>query len=84
MSLSKTAAEINEKDPHDRDDASYTRIDADRDPRSRAFGDPIGRCLSCGHRLTLCGTAFSARIRCAKCNKINVYQDSQQPVRLAQ
>jgi len=40
----------------------------------------IGLCISCGHRVTLCGRPFSAEIACGNCKKINVFIDSQQPV----
>lgn len=43
----------------------------------------IGLCISCGHRLTLCGKPFTAEILCRNCNKTNVYLESRKPVRLA-
>jgi len=43
---------------------------------------PVGLCLRCGRSLTLCGETFTLEVRCDKCFAINVYEDSQQPVRL--
>jgi hypothetical protein len=48
------------------------------DPRKP--NNPVGMCLGCGHRLTLCGRPFTAEIECPKCFYINSYRDSQQPV----
>jgi hypothetical protein len=43
--------------------------------------DPaVGMCLRCGRRLTLCGAPFTGEITCRKCNYINIYNESQQPV----
>lgn len=52
--------------------------------RIHSTDDDIGLCLSCGHRLTLCGAAFSAALRCDKCKRINIYKESKQPVALAE
>ena len=46
------------------------------------FGGPVGLCLNCHNKLTLCGVPFTLEIMCCKCKKINVYEDSQQPVRI--
>lgn len=40
----------------------------------------VGICLGCGHRLTFCGSPFTADVKCAKCFYINVFVESQQPV----
>lgn len=40
----------------------------------------IGLCLSCGHRVTLCGRTFTAEIECPNCKKMNIFTNSQQPV----
>jgi hypothetical protein len=46
--------------------------------------DPdVGMCLSCSHKLTLCGIPFTADVVCCKCNKINSFIDSRQPVFVA-
>jgi hypothetical protein len=42
--------------------------------------ESTGLCLGCGGKLTFCGVPFTADILCRKCNTINVYKDSQQPV----
>jgi hypothetical protein len=45
------------------------------------IGDPdIGVCLNCGHKLTLCGSPFTADVVCGNCNKLNKFVDSKQPV----
>lgn len=44
----------------------------------------LGYCLNCGARVSFCGKPFSAEIRCPKCGAVNVYENSQQPMRLAQ
>lgn len=43
----------------------------------------VGYCLNCGKHLTRCGIAFSADITCPACGAVNVYENSQQPIRLA-
>lgn len=43
----------------------------------------IGFCLGCGARISRCGRPFSDAIRCHKCNALNIYEDSQQPVRIS-
>ncbi len=48
------------------------------------YGGPVGMCLGCGERLTLCGVQFTLDVHCDKCNSINVYIDSQQPLALRQ
>jgi hypothetical protein len=49
--------------------------------RERVNADAaIGMCLVCSHRITLCGKPFTADIECSKCNTINQFRDSQQPV----
>lgn len=40
----------------------------------------VGLCLGCGHRLTLCGAPFTADVVCCKCNKLNKFVESKQPV----
>lgn len=45
---------------------------------------PIGYCLNCGKRLTLCGVPFSGEFQCKPCGAVNIYEDSQQPIRLKQ
>lgn len=51
------------------------------EPKNKAKADGrLGFCLSCGHKLTLCGLPFSAEIECRKCFTVNVYSSSQQPV----
>ena len=42
-----------------------------------------GYCLECGRRLTRCGVAFSGEFSCPGCGAVNVYENSQQPVRRA-
>ncbi len=49
--------------------------------RGRVCADKaVGLCLSCSHRITLCGKPFTADIECSKCHTINNFRDSQQPV----
>jgi hypothetical protein len=43
----------------------------------------IGMCINCGKRVSYCGKPFSAEIACPHCGAVNVYEDSQQPIRLA-
>jgi len=45
--------------------------------------ESIGYCLSCGERVSACGKPFSANIACPGCGAVNVYEESQQPRRLA-
>lgn len=45
--------------------------------------ESMGYCLACGARLSFCGSPFTADIRCRKCGAVNVYEESQQPKRLA-
>jgi DNA-directed RNA polymerase subunit RPC12/RpoP len=40
----------------------------------------VGICLGCGRKLTFCGSPFTADIECPKCNYINVFVESQQPM----
>jgi Zn finger protein HypA/HybF involved in hydrogenase expression len=42
----------------------------------------IGNCLNCGRRLSYCGKPFTTDIACPVCGAVNVYLDSQQPIRL--
>lgn len=42
----------------------------------------IGLCLRCGAKLTECGRPFSLAVQCSKCFRINIYIESQHPVRL--
>lgn len=49
---------------------------------TRPTGAGVGYCLNCGERLSYCGRAFSTEIRCSKCGKVNIYEDSQQPKRV--
>jgi hypothetical protein len=39
-----------------------------------------GDCLQCGYRLSVCGRPFTADIQCPKCNTVNAYVESYQPV----
>jgi hypothetical protein len=39
-------------------------------------------CLRCGAKLTECGRPFSLAVQCSKCFRINIYIESQHPVRL--
>ena len=39
-----------------------------------------GLCIGCGHKVSLCGRPFTADIECSKCNSINKFRNSQQPV----
>jgi hypothetical protein len=41
-----------------------------------------GYCLNCKAQLSFCGKPFTADLICAKCGVVNVYQESQQPVRI--
>lgn len=42
--------------------------------------DMVGRCLQCGHRLTLCGVPITLSVECSNCKKINNFVHSRQPV----
>lgn len=45
------------------------------------ISDPdVGVCLNCGHKLTLCGSPFTADVVCGNCNKLNKFYNSKQPV----
>lgn len=49
--------------------------------QERVSADPaVGLCLSCSHRITLCGKPFTADIECPKCHTINKFNESQQPI----
>jgi phage FluMu protein Com len=39
-------------------------------------------CLACGNQLSYCGKPFTLEIACPSCRAVNVYEDSQQPVRI--
>lgn len=39
-----------------------------------------GLCINCGNKITLCGRPFTADVKCSKCNHINSFLMSQQPV----
>jgi hypothetical protein len=43
----------------------------------------LGLCLRCGERISRCGRPFTDSITCHKCGAVNIYEDSQQPVRLS-
>lgn len=43
----------------------------------------VGKCLRCEKQLSYCGKPFSAELRCPNCGALNVYEESQQPIRLA-
>lgn len=40
----------------------------------------FGLCLNCSHKLTLCGKPFTADVICVKCNYMNHFVSSKQPV----
>ena len=42
----------------------------------------VGFCLACGAQISRCGKPFSTDIECHKCHKINVYEESQKPIKL--
>ncbi len=42
--------------------------------------EDVGLCISCGHKITLCGIGFTADIVCSKCHIINQFRESKQPV----
>jgi len=39
-----------------------------------------GLCKKCGNKITFCGRPFTADIKCCKCNIINQFRMTQQPV----
>lgn len=39
-----------------------------------------GLCLVCSRKLTLCGVPFTLDVICSKCNHINHFVESKQPV----
>jgi hypothetical protein len=41
-----------------------------------------GFCLGCGAWLSRCGKPFSDAIECYKCHVVNIYEESQQPIRV--
>ena len=58
-----------------------TKESVDFEAINGTISDPdVGVCLSCGHRLTLCGAPFTADVVCCKCNKMNSFVESKQPV----
>jgi len=42
----------------------------------------IGLCINCGKRVIYCGRPFTDEIPCPHCGTVNVYEESQQPVRI--
>jgi hypothetical protein len=42
--------------------------------------ESTGLCKNCGNKITFCGRPFNADIKCSKCNNINQFLMSQQPV----
>ena len=50
---------------------------------ARPSSSKIGVCIKCGKQVSYCGKPFSAEIACPHCGAVNVYEDSQQPIRLA-
>jgi hypothetical protein len=44
------------------------------------YDSAVGLCKNCGHRISLCGRQFTADIECCKCNYINEFRNSQQPI----
>lgn len=54
------------------------------DSLSRSNSDgSIGYCLNCGTRLTRCGRPFTSDVACRACGALNVFEESNQPVRFA-
>jgi hypothetical protein len=45
--------------------------------------ESTGYCLGCNAQLSFCGIPFTANLTCNKCGAVNIYEDSQQPIRLA-
>jgi hypothetical protein len=44
--------------------------------------DGVSACMGCGFSpLTYCGKPFSTKIECQKCGAVNIYEESQIPVR---
>jgi len=65
------------------DTSSNYVVNTEKLGRRKAKSDKsIGMCLSCGHKITLCGRPFSAEITCRKCHVINVFKESQQPIEM--
>lgn len=48
-----------------------------------SLANSVGYCLNCGAQVSVCGKPFSAELRCQRCGVFNVYENSQQPSRLA-
>jgi hypothetical protein len=53
-------------------------------PRSKRAirEESTGYCLKCKAQLSFCGKPFTADLTCDSCGAVNVYEESQQPVRL--
>ena len=41
-----------------------------------------GSCLNCAREFSYCGKPFTADLKCPYCGTVNIYEDSQQPVRI--
>jgi hypothetical protein len=51
--------------------------------KNKTMDDGNSDCLGCGTHLAYCGKPFTASLRCRKCGAVNLYEESQRPVRLA-
>lgn len=58
-----------------------TNLEPPKSYKKKLHDEAIGYCLNCKKRITLCGRGFTAEIACHKCLYINVFSNSQQPVR---
>lgn len=47
-----------------------------------SVAESVGYCLNCKAQLSFCGKPFTAEIPCIKCGAVNIYEESQQAVRL--
>ena len=52
--------------------------------KSSQADNSVGFCLNCGEQLTRCGRPFTDTVLCRPCGAMNVYVDSQQPIRVLQ
>ena len=61
------------------------RVNVEHSHKNCAPADKrIGLCKNCGHKISLCWRNFTASIECSKCNYINEFLNSQQPVSVHQ
>ena len=50
--------------------------------KRRSDAESTGYCLNCKAQLSFCGKPFTAELVCDQCGAVNIYEKSQQPVRV--